>query len=269
MDIVIDKNKLKNFPSVYAISTIEAFHRRKDLISRFKEYDIDVNINVFSRNIQNEIILTDAGKEKHTPIAVLISHLKSIKKWYEETSEEYAIFCEDDISLITVPYWNFTWEEFFKELPSDWECVQLSWVRQYMFAFGDKIRNRCWDDWSAICYLMSRKFAKKLIDAYYPTNGFTLDIKGNDVYLRDYWCKFPSSENLIFSALGRVYSFMLFVEDATSFYVGKDAEPHYMNDRDSNLIMQNIQHTESYNKVLNWWKTVGKDRKLADSKEWA
>jgi hypothetical protein len=257
-----DKNKLKNFPSVYAISTIEAFDRRSNLVRIFKEYDIDVNINVYSRNIENEVVVGEAGKEKNLATAVVMSHLKSIKKWYTETSEEYAIFVEDDISLETVPYWNFTWEEFFTELPSDWECVQLSWVRQYLTAFGDKIRNRCWCDWGAVAYLMSRKFAKKLIDAYYPNNEFHLAIQGSDVYLRPEWCKYSSAENLIFSALGRVYSFMMFVEDFPRFYTEDPITFMYGG-------IQSTQHGPARESVLNWWKTIGRYRSLSESKEWA
>ena len=56
----------------------------------------------------------------------VVSHIKMIKKWYDETDEEYAFFCEDDLKLETVNHWNFSWTEFIQSLPEDAECVQLA-----------------------------------------------------------------------------------------------------------------------------------------------
>lgn len=259
-EVKFDEGKLKDFPSVYAISTVEAFERRKSLIEKFGQYDIPVNIRVFSRNISNENIVTGTGDKLAVGTAIAISHLKSIKKWYDETQEEYAFFCEDDVSLETVPYWNFTWKEFFTELPSDWECVQLSWMREHTFAFGDKIRNRCWCDWSAAAYILKRSFAKKLLDNYYPDGKFYLDIKGGDVEIKPYWALLMGSENIIFSNLGKVYSFMLFVEDNLTY---KSEEKNQM----STGLMK--IHDHSYSIIIDWWKNIGRYRPLSESKEWA
>ena len=38
------------------------------------------------------------------------------------------------LSLKTVNYWNFTWNEFVSSLPEDWDCVQLLLIR-------DEIKN--------------------------------------------------------------------------------------------------------------------------------
>lgn len=134
------------------------------------------------------------------------SHLKAIKQWYNNTDEEVAFFCEDDLSMELVQYWNFTWDDFYKSLPDDWEIVQLAWLRLFDFdKFGMGLRNRCWCDWSGCAYIIKREFAKKLIDTYYNDEIFTLDLKGSDVYLRDVWAKIPVIESIIFSPLGRVY----------------------------------------------------------------
>jgi hypothetical protein len=247
-------NKLRGFPSVYAISTVDAFDRRSNLIRSFREFGVDVNIRVFSRNTDSEKIQFELEPLTlpNTPVNICISHLKSIKRWYNETDEPYAFFCEDDLSLETVKYWSFTWEEFVNNLPKDWECVQLCWLRELFFHFGFKIRNRCWDDWSAAAYILKRDFAKKLIDNYYPNDTFNLDVKGLDAHIRPYWAKRQSPEGLIFSAIGKVYSFPLFVE-SQDFY-SKDAN-------------EGVSHSQSYKTAMTWWANEACRKHLSEFNE--
>ena len=152
-----------------------------------------------------------------------------------------------------VQYWNFTWDDFYKSLPDDWEIVQLAWLRLFDFdKFGMRLRNRCWCDWSGCAYIIKREFAKKLIDAYYHDEIFTLDLKGSDVYLRDVWAKIPVIESIIFSPLGRVYGAPLFTEDLSFL-------PSYLDPNTEEGKNQPVHsaHHESYQFNLNWWKTIG------------
>jgi hypothetical protein len=176
------------------------------------------------------------------------SHLRAIKKWYETTNEEYAFFCEDDLSFETVKYWNFTWEGFLNLLPKEWECVQLSWVREDFFRFspnGLKLRERCWCDWSACAYIIKRSHAKKLIETYYPNDIFILETHGNDIHLRDSWAKLPVVETIIFSSFGGVFGIPLFVEDVNNCKSTYCAE---------GLATLNI---DSYQQATDWWKNYG------------
>ena len=96
-------------------------------------------------------------------IGCAVSHLKAIKKWYDETDESYAFFCEDDLSLETVEYWNFTWEEFVESIPEDADCVQLLCLRE-SGSFSDfRFRRREWNDWSVTAYIITRDYAEKII----------------------------------------------------------------------------------------------------------
>ena len=134
------------------------------------------------------------------------------------------MICEDDFSFDSVKYWNFTWEEFFRQLPQDWNLIQLCLIREDMFCFFNpevKIRNRCWCDWSASAYLISRKHAENLIKNYYPDDFIHLEYKGNDKEFRErednslFFC-LPSVENIVYSHLegvqGGIYTFPLFVK---------------------------------------------------------
>lgn len=91
------------------------------------------------------------------------SHIRNIRKWLRDTDDEFAVFCEDDLSLDTVSLWNFTWQEFMNILPLNWGIVQLCVIRTDDFNFG---LTELWtsNSWGQNCYLIKRDFAEELID---------------------------------------------------------------------------------------------------------
>lgn len=246
------KDKLKDFPPVHFISIEESTKRRESLFRKFESHGIkNITGHIFKRYEEGDGVLKgnrvkDLRLESKGPVT---SHLKAIKKWHQETNEPYAFFCEDDISLETVKYWNFTWREFFESLPKDWGCVQLAWIRERFFHFGHKLRNRCWCDWSGCAYLISREHARMLIEAYHPDDDFHLDIKGSDVAVREDWAMVPVIETVIFSALTRIYSIPLFAEDVVECNSTYQEGQGYM-------------HLDSHQKALDFWKSEGKNMRL-------
>jgi hypothetical protein len=240
--------KLKEFPPVHYISTIDSIDRRNLLNVKFEENNIsNVTSHIFKRYEDGDYILNGGLIDKMVGPGrgPLTSHLRAIKGWYYGTDEPYAFFCEDDISFDTVKYWNFTWEEFFDKLPEDWECVQLCWVREKYRNFSIEFRNRCWCDWSGCAYLISRQYAKKVVENYYYDDEFHLDITGSDIEHRPEWAKIPVIETVIFSSVGRVYGFPLFVEDVfnchTTWRWGSGNEVN---------ISSNLE-------TMGWWKGRG------------
>ncbi len=240
--------KLENFPPVHFISTIDSHERRKLLLQKFSENNIkNVTPHIFKRYEEGDYIFHGELMDKMTGPGrgPLSSHLRTIKGWYFGTDEPYAFFCEDDISFDTVKYWNFTWEEFFNKLPEDWECIQLCWVREKYRNFSIEFRNRCWCDWSGCAYLISREYAKKVVENYYYDQEFHLDIKGEDLIHRPEWAKIPVIETVIFSSVGRVYGMPLFVEDVfkchTTWRWGSENEVN----------------TYSHLETMGWWKGIG------------
>lgn len=259
--------KTKNFPPINFISIEESQDRRDNLYKIFDEYGIkNVRPHIFKKYDDSEHVFIGQAHKTYSVgqlgRAPVTSHLKAIKNWYFDTDEEYAFFCEDDISFETIPYWNFTWQEFFNRLPNNWECVQLCWVRENsMFMFsnnGLKLRNRCWCDWSGCAYLIKRSHAKKLISNYYRNGEFNLDYNGCDLEERsqDYslWSIVPCIETIIFSNFSNnVYGFPLFVEDVYKF----QSTLHFTDStRPSNFY--------SYDIIIDWWKNEGKTKKIED-----
>jgi len=246
-----DINKVKDFPSVYYLSLEESENRREHLESQFKTFNIDKINSVISKRFKecNDIIhgkyvhtLTDASKGCCT------SHMKCIKRWLTETDEPYGFFCEDDLSLETIKYWNFTWNEFVEQLPDDWSCVQLMWVRDQMVDV--KLRERHFTDWSATAYILKREQAQKIIDTYYPNDEFYFDIPESELQ--------PIVENLVFS-LGKVYTFPLFVEEIKKFdtcIINSD-EFNGLKDDWEIIDGQGPAHIKSYEQIISWWKNHG------------
>ena len=250
-----NKKKFEGFPSVNYISIEETKDRRDLLHKKFEKYGIkNVTPRIYKRYVdddhqiitKDETLLNRLSMGSRGPVT---SHLKAIKEWYNETDEPYTFICEDDLGFQTVEYWNFTWKEFFDSLPPDWGCVQLCLLREDFYRFSVGFRNRCFCDWSGCAYLISREHAKRLIDAYYPEDVFTLNYVGEDQFVREFEFRIPIIETIIYSNVTRIYSCPLFVEDIqscpSSYY---NAAGVRTGDTDHN-------HRNSFHAVLNWWKT--------------
>ena len=261
-EITIEE-KLKNFPSVNFISIEESEDRRKILHQQFEKCGItNVKGHIFKRYRDEDHKIIEGPLSNQSARGPVTSHLKAIKEWYNNTNEPYTFVCEDDLSLETVKYWNFTWEQFFNSLPEQWNLVQLCLIREGdMFLYFDpevKVRNRCWCDWSACAYLISREQVKNVIENYYPDDTMYLEYKGVDKNIREqqeasFWFLLPHSENLIYSYFsGGMYSFPLFVEDISFQSIWGNPN--------SNL------NAKSHYDIVNWWKTKGLSKTLNEIK---
>lgn len=245
-------SKLKGLPPIHCVSLEESVSRRNNLENWFEKYNItNYTPHLFHRYQEGDCELV--GPLAHM-LALgskgpITSHFKLLKNWYRYADEPYALIIEDDLSLETVEYWNFTWEEFFDNLPENWNCIQLSLIREYECEqYHFEIRRD--KDWSAAAYLIKRDYVKFLLDRYYPDDIFTLDIK-------EYNC-IPVIEQLLFlSPIGGVYSFPLFVEDC------ENTKSTFVNDY-ANENGQGSFHHSSYRNTIRWWKSIGNKLTIQD-----
>lgn len=264
----VQSDKLKNFPKVYYISLEECVDRRQSLEKQFSEYGI-VPTGVISKKWKDssDVVegaftdLLDGGTK-----GSLVSHMKMLQKWYEESTDEWGFFCEDDISLKTVAYWDFTWEEFMNRIPNDAMGLQLLTIRDNFDTFN--IRKREWDDWGATAYILKRDYVELLMKNYCLfDNHFRIQIydpKTNS-YIH------PVVESAIFSFIGdyqgslfyandSMYTMPLFVEDVWNFdttFIKSPENEKFMSEWKKNNTHQKEQHYESAEIVLNYWKNKG------------
>lgn len=234
-------NKLQNFPRAYYVTLEESLERRENITNQFAEYGVSLSSVISKRFSECDDVVT--GKYLHQLNAgttgCCVSHLKAIKYWYDNYPEEdYAFFCEDDLSVETVEYWNFTWEDFIESLPDDAECVQLMTIRGDYDTF--ELRERYWDDWSATAYIITREYAKKIIDTYIKGDTYHLEIPNSNVM--------PLIENILFTSLGKSYTIPLFIEDV-------QFGSTFSKDQDDDVNAgQKRNHYQASIKVLEYWR---------------
>ena len=242
--------KLSQLSTVYYVSLEESVGRRTKLEESLKEHGaINIKSIISKRFSECDDIVT--GKYVDTlndgTKGCCVSHLKAIKEWYETTDEEYGFFCEDDLSLDTVDYWNFTWKEFVDALPEDWGCVQMLPIRG---EYGDlKLRERYWDDWSVTAYIIKRDHAKNVIDNYIVDGTYHLELKDTEVQ--------PLIENILYTGNGKIYSVPMFVEDVgfISTFEGNDGDV-----KDG----QKRNHYHAHDYIINWWKDNGENKTIEE-----
>jgi FkbM family methyltransferase len=250
-------NKLENFPSVYYVSLEECKDRQQNIERQFAECGITPTPIISKRFAESDDEITGKFLDQLNggTTGCVISHLKAIRKWYEETDEDYAFFCEDDLSLETVQYWDFTWEEFIETIPEGACCVQLLVIRKDYETFD--LRKRLWDDWAGTAYIITRDYAKILVEHYcLGEKRFHLELPGTGRVL------VPLLENVLFETLEDVcYTIPLFVED-TKFNSTFSSE----DDKEVNRGQKN-GHIQAHDVVLEYWKNKMKTFTITKKEE--
>jgi len=247
-----------NSTSIICITTEGSDHRIDNFIDQCSSYRIE-NYKIAKFKPYQESNFTLTGRYisniHENSKGPTTSHLLTIKNWLESSEDQYVLIMEDDISLETINYWNFNFSEFVESLPQDWECVQLSCIRESFDNLEIKTRLRLNSDWGCQAYLIKREYAKKLISKYYISDThFNLDNFNAKIQVSpgEYttYDLFPIVENILFEGAGVVYNMPLFIEDIntnTSFSQSNDQI-----------------HISSYNHILSWWKNEGYKKEVLE-----
>ena len=201
-----DKNKavykLNNFGPLYYINLDGQPERDAAMQSMCKYWELNpTRISAFDgRNDKLQHIIEGNYPDDITSgeVGCVTSHLKAIKHWYETTDTPYAIFAEDDVSFDTARFWKFSWDDFVKKLPYDWDVVQLAIINPGVVYAS--MHARWVNDFSTACYMITRHHAKKLIEHHCVGDKFRLD---QGVKPR------PVADDLIYNC-GRTYAIPLF-----------------------------------------------------------
>jgi hypothetical protein len=245
-------NKFKNFPPVYYISLEDSYERQNSMNLQFDLLGIETKTMITAYDGRNEDYRDNELVEglyfnqiNSAQVASGMSHLKAIKEWYYNTNTPCAFFFEDDMTLKTSQYWNFSWNDVMDSLPKNWKVIQFSLIKEDGVNEDDmKFQTRNWWNWSTGAYLITREYAKILIDDLCDGERYKLKIN-KDLRL------IPIYENILYIPAGKdAYTLPLFAEDTK--YVSTI--------RETNSI-QNT-HDKSSKFVIEWWGTNGKTFKL-------
>jgi hypothetical protein len=239
------REKLEGLPSINYVSLFQNEERSKILEGCLKSAGIEKFVRHRYDLFENTVLRLEGPRINETTNihkGAITSHLLTIRKWLRETDEPYTLICEDDFSIETVPYWNFTWKEFFSILPEDWECFQFVQIQEMEYR-KMKIHERGNFDWSVCCYMITREYAKKLIERTVKDGIFVID----------YDRTIPGIEHVIYEGIGKVYSFPLFVENS---FLGTSAKMSQDYREEIHRLDQAI-HRKCHLHVLDWWKSEG------------
>ena len=104
-------------------------------------------------------------------MACSISHLESIKKFYETDEDNIIMVCEDDLSLDYQKYWDVKIKQVIKEAPNDWEIIQIAFHGFY--GEFNEIYKAGYKYTATSAYIINKCGAKKVMELY---NGEKWDI---------------------------------------------------------------------------------------------
>lgn len=237
----MDKNKsifkLEGLPKILWLNLDSDTHRRVYMENQFDYWQIDNHVRMPGYDARNEDIsylLKGRIPDDMTPgeVGCVLSHLKAIKYFYEETNDPFVLIAEDDVSFDPAKCWSFTWRDFFSRLPYDWDSVQMT-----LICTGDihmRLHTRFINNFSAAAYLISRHHASKIVKNHVRGEKYKID---NGVLPR------PVSEDLIFES-GKTYSLPIFLYKLD---LGSAIHPEHID----------IFHRNSHDGLLNFWNQTG------------
>lgn len=164
-------NKLENFGPVYVINLESQKDRLISIENQLKEYGV-TNYKIFKAydgsTTDFSKIIKDVEKIplSKNELGATVSHIFAIKQWLDESDSDYAIFVEDDLSLETSDFWDFSWQEFLNAVDQKYryDVLQLCIIHNYIIKKRIHLKER--RDWSAGCYLIKRKWAETLVNKH-------------------------------------------------------------------------------------------------------
>lgn len=179
-------SRLNSFPDTYVISLPSATVARKKISKSFEEYELDnfTFVDGVDKETVYNLLIGKTFNEGHTnkesspsQIAVMMAHINAIETWLSTSDSQYAVIMEDDASFETVKNWSWSWKEFFKKLPSDFDIIQLALLKiepkEYSrLRFEHRVPRS--DYASAAVYLLSRSYGAELLRRHKVGNKFVL-----------------------------------------------------------------------------------------------
>jgi GR25 family glycosyltransferase involved in LPS biosynthesis len=171
--------KLSGIGEIYYINLDSNPERKEFMENQFLKYEIKNYTRVSGFDARKEgvediLLGSRPDKMSDAEIGCTISHLKAINYWYNNSDSEYAVIMEDDLMFDLVEHWNFTWDEFFQEIPYDWDVVQLSIIT--IDRLYPMLHKRFINDFSTACYIINRNYAKKLIELHVHGDKYKIDL---------------------------------------------------------------------------------------------
>jgi hypothetical protein len=248
------KEKLIGIPHIRYLNLDERNDRKEYMENQFNELGITDYLRVSAnrygpKNYDDwkDKLLFEKRNNQISYVSILVNQLQSIIDWYYSEISETCLILEDDLNFKLAAYWNFDWNYLMGRLPCNWDCVQLHIIGGSFIPMGLTRRSR--NNHGATCYLVSRKYAEKLIKMHYDDGNFIF--YDNYGYGPSWPIYHYQSPDFVPYEIGITYSFPVFITNSTfgsDCYGGR----------------QNIMAKKSDLYTYNWWKKLSKNYTLDD-----
>jgi hypothetical protein len=238
------ENKLKGLPPIYYINLDHRTDRREYMESQFDHWGIKdyhrvsaSKYHVLKYEEWKDLIVENEIIETESLMSCAVNHIATMIDWYNTSTSNVCIIMEDDAKLENILYWNFDWEYFEKNLPENWDCIQLYFCRDdYIPMF---LHRRIISSTSAACYMINRAHAKKIKDLLWIDGRYRITFKDNS-YSKKY-CPTVADGNIF--DLGVSYSVPLL-----------SLNTNFEGDNLFNNYKTNPIDIESTKLIDDWWK---------------
>jgi hypothetical protein len=248
------KNKLKGIPPIYYINLEHRTDRREHMEIQFDYWGIQnynrINASKFlpsNYDKWKKFIFEEEIVECVSLMSCATNQIKTIIDWYDCNISESCVIMEDDISIYNAKFWNFNWSHFEKNLPENWECIQLYFCNPNFIPMF--LHQRLKHSGSTACYMVNRSYAKKLKKIMYIDGRYKLRLYDNS-YEKKY---FPALADGNLFDIGVSYSIPLF-----SLNILLDS------DNEINNYKMNPIDIKSTKLIDNWWKNEHRKFPLID-----
>lgn len=231
---VKNNNKLTGIPKIYYFSNNE--NNREIMENNFSKWNIENYERVLlskdnPKNLKKLLIDKDLSLTSDQLLYNLI-RVKSIIDWYDNETDDYCIFMEDNINIDLAKYWTFDWKLLIELLPYNWDCIQLNVTRSDSIEMYLKPKDS--EVIKSSCFMITREFAKKLKNLHYDNGKYRLHINSKDYSIPEYY--YGNIDFFLFE-LGICYTFPVF--NTWGNYLSEDEE-------------------KSSNHIERWWKNESK-----------
>ena len=169
---------MENFPPVYYINLEHRVDKRAHMEKNIVPYVNATRMVAIDGRKDNTDMLYHRSvpqRLKPTEIACTLSHLNTIREWLTTSKTETALICEDDVSFETVASWPFTWQQVVDKLPYYWDIFQCCITYHPLHPATISLHIHQTTDFSAVCYLIRRPYAEKLMSLYWREGTWKLD----------------------------------------------------------------------------------------------
>lgn len=167
------QDKFKNIPHIFYINSEE----RKDL-QEYTESNLNkLGISNFTRVSNSQFhpedfanwkdLVYNVSSEIKSEVSLSVSYLHTIKKWLEDTADQYMIIMSDHVDYSYVEYFHeqWDWNYLMDNIPHDFDSILLG--------FEDKLEilpcflHPMRDSHGTGMTLLNRRYAEKLIKFHY------------------------------------------------------------------------------------------------------